>query len=201
MRSPKVRREAQELSLLFEISRILDRSMDLRDVVNPVLKAIADHMGMLRGKPAVVARISEEPLFLNRTQARKGLRKKDISFICVPIKLGNEVIGALSVDRLFNEKVSLNEDVRLLSIIASMIARAVRLRRSVREERERLLEKNARLQGIVPRCGDWISGRPFKIRPNRYQDPLHQPETNPQGSRATIPWKRDKKHTILWICQ
>jgi len=187
---PQLERVVQELSLLFEVSQALDRSIDLRDVVNPVLQAIAKHMGMVRGtltllnretneilieaayglsasqrergryrlgegvtgkvvqtgQPAVVPRISEEPLFLNRTGARKQLHKKDISFICVPIKLGNEAIGALSADRLFAESVSFQEDVRLLSIIASMIAQAVRLRQSVLEERQRLLEENVRLQ-------------------------------------------------------
>ncbi len=78
------------------------------------------------GRPAVVPHISDEPLFLDRTGARKGLKKKDISFICVPIKLENEVIGTLSADRLFEEGVSFEEDVRLLSIIASMISQAVR---------------------------------------------------------------------------
>ena len=183
-------RQVKELSLLFEISQNLDRSMDLRDVVGPVLDSMAKYMGMMRGtltllnretdeilieaahglsdkqkqrgrylpgegvtgqvvktgRPAVVPHISEEPLFLDRTGARKGLEKKDISFICVPIKLGNEVIGALSSDRLFEEGVSLDEDVRLLSIIASMAAQAVRLRQAAQEERHRLLEENRRLQ-------------------------------------------------------
>ncbi|HTY21596.1 MAG TPA: nif-specific transcriptional activator NifA [Desulfomonilaceae bacterium] len=187
---PKVKREVQELLLLFDISQILDRSLDLRDVVGPVLDAIARHMGMMRGtltllnresgeifieaahglsesqmergryrpgegvtgkvvatgQPAIVPHISEEPLFLDRTGARKGPRKKDISFLCVPIKLGNEVIGALSADRVFEEGVGFEEDVRLLSIIGSMIAQAVRLRQSAQEERHRLLEENLRLQ-------------------------------------------------------
>jgi Nif-specific regulatory protein len=98
------------------------------------------------GKPAVVPRLSDEPLFLDRTRARSKLRKEDVSFICVPIKIGNAVVGALSVDRLFSESVSLEEDVRLLSIIASMIAQAVRLRQSIQEERQRLLQDNLRLQ-------------------------------------------------------
>ena len=186
----KTGRELQELTLLFEVSQTLDRSMDLREVALPVLKAMARHMGMVRGtlmllnresgeisieaayglsesqqkrgkhvlgegvtgrvvqtgQPAVVPRISEEPLFLDRTGVRKKLRKKDISFVCVPIKLGNEVIGALSADRLFAESVPFKQDVRLLSIVASMIAQAVRLRQSVQEERERLLQENIRLQ-------------------------------------------------------
>ncbi|HUW58559.1 MAG TPA: sigma 54-interacting transcriptional regulator [Planctomycetota bacterium] len=186
----KVKGELRELSLLFEVSQTLDRSMDLREVALPVLKAMAKQMGMVRGmlmllnrqsgeisieaaygltesqrrrgkyvlgegvagrvvqtgQPAVVPQISEEPLFLDRTGARSKLRKKDISFICVPIKLGNEVIGALSADRLFEESVSFKEDVRVLSVIASMIAQAVRLRQTVQEERERLLQENLRLQ-------------------------------------------------------
>lgn len=97
------------------------------------------------GFPAVVPRISEEPQFLDRTGSRKSLDKKDIAFICVPIKTGNEVIGALSVDRLFNETVSLEEDVRLLTIISSVIAQAVRLRQLAQEELEKLRDENRRL--------------------------------------------------------
>ncbi len=185
----KVQREIGELTLLLEISRILDRSMDLRDVAGPMLKAIADQMGMLRGTltllnketgqifieeaiglsptqldkgryrigegvtgkvvetgvPAVVPKISEEPLFLNRTGARR-LKKGEISFICVPIKIGDEAIGALSADRLFSEDVSLHEDLRLLTIIASMIAQGVRLRQAAIDEKRRLMDENSRLQ-------------------------------------------------------
>ena len=184
------KREVQELQLLVEISQILDRSLDLREVVGPVLEATARRLEMVRGtislldrdtgeifidaahglsdsqkekgryrlgegvtgkviqsgKPAVVPRVSQEPQFLNRTGARSGLRKKDIAFICVPIKIGNEVMGALSADRLLPKEVSLEEDVRLLSIIASMIAQAAKLRRAAQEERRKLEEDNKRLQ-------------------------------------------------------
>jgi len=184
------RRKIQELSLLFDISRTLDESIDLHDVVHPVLRLTAEHMGMLRGtisllnrqtgeifieaayglsdhqqkrgkyqlgegiigkvvqtgRPMVIPNISEEPKFLDKTGAREDLRKKDISFICVPIKIGKDIIGTLSTDRLFAEDISLDEDVRLLTIIASMIAQAVKLRRSIQEERQRLLEENTRLQ-------------------------------------------------------
>ncbi len=186
----KVKSEVSELALLFEIGQILDRTMDLRDVVHPVLKAIAKHTGMVRGtltlvdrdtgelvieaahglssgqrergryqlgegvtgrvvrtgRPMAVPKVSEEPLFLNRTKARDDLKKTEISFICVPIKVGNEVIGALSVDRLFDDKTTLDEDVRLLSIIASMIAQAIRLRQEAAADQQRLLDENTRLQ-------------------------------------------------------
>ena len=51
------------------------------------------------GQPVIVPHISDEPLFLNRTGSRKNLEKKDISFICVPIKIGKEVVGTLSADQ------------------------------------------------------------------------------------------------------
>ena len=98
------------------------------------------------GRPAIVPKISQEPSFLNRTKARTDANKEDISYICVPIKMENAVIGALSADRLFSEDVSLEEDLRLMSIIASMIAQAVRLRQQARLEQEQLLEENTRLQ-------------------------------------------------------
>ncbi len=187
----KVKREINELSLLWEISQVLGRSLNIREVAGSVLNELAMQMGMKRGTltllnrktgeiyievahglsesqkkrgkykvgegvigkvvetghPVAVPHISDEPLFLNRTGSRKNLQKTDISFICVPVKTGNEVIGTLSADRLFDESISLNEDIRLLSIIASMVAQAVKIRQQSQEEREMLIQENLRLQG------------------------------------------------------
>src|SRR5262245_9957957 len=49
-----------ELTLLFEISRILDRSMDLREVVRPVLEAMSRHLGMVRGTLTLLNRQTGE---------------------------------------------------------------------------------------------------------------------------------------------
>ena len=188
--APKIREEVSELSLLFELSQILDRSIDLRDELTPVLKAIAQKTGMVRGtitlldldkdelvieaahglsgpqlqrgrykpgegvvgkvvqtgRPMMIPRVSEEPLFLNRTNARKDVNKDDIGYICVPIRMETMVLGALSADRLFPDEIGLEEDLRLMQIIASMIARAMMLRRKSQEEIRLLLEENTRLQ-------------------------------------------------------
>jgi Nif-specific regulatory protein len=181
---------AAEQSILFEISQILDSSLDLLTVVEPVLEVITRSLGMKfatltllnretgeisiesayglstsqkkkgryklgegvtgrviqTGKPALIPRISEEPSFLDRTGARTAPDAGELSFVCVPIKLGREVIGALSADRPASSAALLQDDARILSIIASLIAQAVRLRQSAQEERERLLEENLRLQ-------------------------------------------------------
>ncbi len=81
------------------------------------------------GKPMLVSSISTEPLFLNRTRSR-NLQKEQVSFLCVPIKLDDQAVGALSVDRLFADTETLEEDARLLSIIASMLARAAKMRQN-----------------------------------------------------------------------
>ena len=60
--------------------------------------------------------------------------------------MGREVVGALSADRPASKAHALQEDARVLSIVASLIAQAVRLRQSAQEERERLMEENLRLQ-------------------------------------------------------
>ncbi|KKL25524.1 hypothetical protein LCGC14_2404440, partial [marine sediment metagenome] len=98
------------------------------------------------GRPAVVPKVSEEPLFLDKLHERRKITKGEISFICVPISIGSEVVGALSVDRVFDEGESLDEDVRCLSILASMIAKDVQGRRALAAERQALAEENLRLR-------------------------------------------------------
>jgi Nif-specific regulatory protein len=186
----EMQRELRELTLLLEMSRLLDQSLELHDVIGPAVNAIAKYMGMARaavallnrerseivteaafgltktemqravyrvgegitglvvktGKPRLVPRISEDPLFLNRSGARKNLAHADTSFVCIPIKTKNEVIGVLWAERPYEMGQSLDEDLRLLTIAGSMIAQAVRLRRSAQEERERLMAENARLR-------------------------------------------------------
>lgn len=59
------------------------------------------------GNPVVVKCIADEPLFLNRTGARKNADARDISFVCVPIRAGLEVIGAIGVDLPHTPKASI----------------------------------------------------------------------------------------------
>lgn len=75
------------------------------------------------GQPMCIADVSKEPLFLNRTQSR-DLSREQISFLCVPISLGGQVVGALSVDQLVTEKSVLQNELRLLQIIAALLAQA-----------------------------------------------------------------------------
>jgi len=98
------------------------------------------------GRPMAVPKIDDEPLFLDRMGARSRIDKSTISFICVPIKEGRKVIGALSVDRVFEGPSPLNEDVRLLTVISTLIVQKVAMLEKINRERDRLEEENLRLR-------------------------------------------------------
>jgi Nif-specific regulatory protein len=100
---------------------------------------------MQTGKPMIVPKVSEEPLFLDRFD-RWNAAKEEISFMCAPISIGQEAIGAISVDRVFDERACLDEDMRVLSIVASMIANDVRVRREVAVRKGELEDENLRLR-------------------------------------------------------
>jgi Nif-specific regulatory protein len=100
---------------------------------------------MQTGKAMIVPKVSQEPLFLNRFE-RWNVTKEEISFICVPITIGSEVIGTVSVDRKYDKTVSLEEDMRVLSIVASMIANDVKTRKEEALRRQELEDENLRLR-------------------------------------------------------
>jgi Nif-specific regulatory protein len=99
------------------------------------------------GSPIVVPDIDDEPLFLDRTRSRESQPPgRTISFVCVPVRLGGEVVGVLAVDRVFSDSVSFDRDVAFLSIVAGSVAQAIRIGRMVQAEKERLLEENRDLK-------------------------------------------------------
>jgi Nif-specific regulatory protein len=98
------------------------------------------------GKAVSIPKISEEPHFLNRTATRKIKLDQELSFICVPVKKDNQVIGALSVDRPYEEDFPLQKGEKLLSVVATMIARHAINLENIRMEKEQLRKENARLR-------------------------------------------------------
>ena len=103
------------------------------------------------GRPLAIPRLTDEPLFLDKTGARRRVDKSKIAFVCVPIKEGRRVVGALSVDRLFDGSSSIQEDVRLLSIISSLIAQKVSMLEKINNEKDKLNKENIRLKQELSR--------------------------------------------------
>jgi Nif-specific regulatory protein len=97
------------------------------------------------GTPVVVPSVAGEPRFLRRTRSSQERGASDTAFMCVPVKHGNETIGALSAECPYADPSMLDEDLRILSILASLIAHAVRLKQFAEEE-VALVAENQRLQ-------------------------------------------------------
>ena len=98
-----------------------------------------------QGKAFVVPKISEEPSFLNRTASRRQ-SQEELSFICVPIKKGQQVVGTLSVDLPYDDGFDLKAGERLLTVIATMLAQWVINLETLQVEKEALHQENLRLQ-------------------------------------------------------
>ena len=103
---------------------------------------------MKSGMPIVVPDIAKEPLFLNRTGSRNLLEEGlPLAFVGVPIKVGRETIGVLSIDRETNgHTANFQGDARFLSMVANLIGQTVRLHQKVAAEREQLMGEKFRLQ-------------------------------------------------------
>lgn len=101
------------------------------------------------GRAQIVPRISQEPRFQNRIHRRHSEESQEAGFLCVPIVLEGEVVGTLSADVGTQNERDLEEQARVLEIVASLIAFDVRARRISRIERQTLEDENRRLRDAL----------------------------------------------------
>ncbi len=99
------------------------------------------------GEPVIIRHISDEPRYLNKTRSTSKPDDED-SFICVPIKAKNQIIGTLSVKLKYYSNRSFQNELQFLTIMASMFARLVRSRQDKIEELEKLHYRKLREQGL-----------------------------------------------------
>lgn len=184
--------QLQDLAALYEITKNLASSLELRDCLENTMQTLAIMKGMengtvtivnpntgkleievaygltaegrkrgkykigegitgrvvATGEPIIVPHIAEEPLFLNRTQSRGDIREQKRSFLCVPIKSNKNVIGALSIDRIYADGITeqANTDLQFLTVLSGLIAQtAVRIQK-VNKEKEELYSENLKLK-------------------------------------------------------
>ncbi|MCF7837780.1 MAG: sigma 54-interacting transcriptional regulator [Candidatus Marinimicrobia bacterium] len=95
------------------------------------------------GQPTLVADVSQDPNFLNRTRSR---RESGIAFLCAPIRHEGKTIGTLSIDRVGGDETELRQDLEFLMLVADLLADAVAGIRAQIEERQGLLAENERLR-------------------------------------------------------
>jgi Nif-specific regulatory protein len=99
------------------------------------------------GRPVVVPQVSREPQLLQRLAGReREASRQESSFVCVPLMIERKAVGVLGVDLPFAEGRDFERLTKLLSVVASMIAQALRVERYVEAERARLLDENTHLK-------------------------------------------------------
>jgi len=103
-------------------------------------------------RPVIIKEISKSKLFLNRTKKDFSINGEESSFICVPVFDEVNVVGTLSITRKYNEKYNYDDDVRLLSIVGSMIIQSVKARQDQSEEISKLKQTNDELRSSL---GNW----------------------------------------------
>lgn len=98
--------------------------------------------------PLVIPDISNDTLFTNvdipdLTEAGDQI----VSFIGVPIKQGDTVMGTLTIDRISpkDRPVPFDTDVRFLTMVANLLGQTLRLHKVVAQDRQRLMAEQARL--------------------------------------------------------
>ena len=97
--------------------------------------------------PVVVENVATNPLFSDWPFTEKGRAESKVSFIGVPIKERDRVIGTLTIDRIWDGRANFrfDEDVRFLAVIANLVGQSVRLHNAVVRDRERLMAEQSRL--------------------------------------------------------
>ncbi len=100
------------------------------------------------GKAVVVPKVSQEPLFLDRTGVMREHRrsKGELSFFCVPLFVDGKAVGALSLTTPYLAERDFDRDTKLLQIAASMVGMAMKVARLVAADRQRLLDENRQLR-------------------------------------------------------
>ncbi|GHV54723.1 sigma-54-dependent Fis family transcriptional regulator [Deltaproteobacteria bacterium] len=117
---------------------------------HPVLphRAMLEQMILETGIPAAVQYKENQPVTLHRSNLR-SLYKENILLFCVPLIQGEKNLGALFADRLFADSIVAEEDIRLMQVIASLIAQALAVRFDFEARHSAVVEENKRLQALL----------------------------------------------------
>jgi Nif-specific regulatory protein len=98
------------------------------------------------GKPVVVPRVSLEPALAQQLGLRATAANDERSFLCVPVSIDRQPVGALGISVKFNAGRNYERSTKFFTIVASMVGQAVKVQRLVAAQHRRLVTENARLK-------------------------------------------------------
>jgi Nif-specific regulatory protein len=97
--------------------------------------------------PLVVQNCAIHPLFRGWKRLGSVGANSVQTFIGVPIRIDQQVVGTLATERVWEGRmdVRIDHDVRFLTMVANLVGQALKLHRVVAEDRERLICEQHRL--------------------------------------------------------
>ncbi len=115
---------------------------------------------MKSGGPSALPDVRKEPSFLDKTRTHGKGPAGPLSYIAVPIKIGNEVLGVLTGERIGRAGTqALEADARALTVIGCLIGQALKMHAAIdrlqeefqrqRQEFEKEIRKTYRIENIV----------------------------------------------------
>src|SRR5207245_5625067 len=90
---------------------------------------------------------SDLPMFLDRLGVRKkASSRQEWTFLCVPVVVNRKTVGVLSVDLKYKPDRDYERATKFLSIVATMIAQAIKVNHLIETDKQRLLDENVHLK-------------------------------------------------------
>jgi Nif-specific regulatory protein len=115
---------------------------------------------MKSGGPSAIPDVRKEPSFLDKTRTHGKGPAGPLSYIAVPIKIGNEVLGVLTGERIGRAGTqALEADTRALTVIGCLIGQALKMHAAIdrlqeefqrqQQEFEKKIRKTYRIENII----------------------------------------------------
>ena len=98
--------------------------------------------------PVVAEDVAKDPLFVRAAGLIASRIEGRVSFLGVPIKSGERVIGTLSIVRAWDDENAggFDADLSFLKMVANLVGQTVRLHRMLSAERKRFLDERRTLE-------------------------------------------------------
>ena len=108
---------------------------------------VIDHI-VATGVPLVIEDLSTHPYFTGTAYRHLLPPMTKVSFLGVPIKVDGVARGTLTVDREWTGRLEfhLEDDVRMLTMIANLVGQAMRMHALISRDRDRLIHEQHRLE-------------------------------------------------------
>src|SRR5271166_3818492 len=108
---------------------------------------VIDHI-VATGVPMVIEDISTHQYFTGTAYRHMLPPMTKVSFLGVPVKVDGVPKGTLTVDREWSGKLDfrLEDDVRLLTMVANLVGQAMRMHFLIARDRDRLIKEQHRLE-------------------------------------------------------